>query len=70
MRSTSLYRLNELLAPHSPPCISLYQPTHRHHPDNQQDPIRFKNLVTEVETSLRQKYRNREIRPLVEPFRA
>ena len=70
MRSMSLYRLNELLAPHSPPCISLYQPTHRHHPDNQQDPIRFRNLVTEVETSLRQKYGNREIRPLLEPFRA
>ena len=32
----------------SPPCISLYQPTHRRHPDNQQDPIRFRNLVTEV----------------------
>lgn len=25
-----------LLANHEPPCISLYQPTHRHHPDNQQ----------------------------------
>jgi hypothetical protein len=66
----SLYRLNELLAPHAPPCISLYQPTHRHHPDNQQDPIRFGNLVTEAETSLRQKYSNREVRPLLEPFRA
>jgi hypothetical protein len=70
MRSMSLYRLQELLAPHSPPCISLYQPTHRHHPSNQQDPIRYKNLVTEVETSLREKYRNREIRPLIETFRA
>ena len=28
-----------------PPCLSLYQPTHRHHPDNQQDPIRFRNLL-------------------------
>ena len=70
MRTMSLYRLNELLASPSPPCVSLYQPTHRHHPDNQQDPIRFRNLVTEVETSLRQKYGNREIRPLLEPFRA
>ncbi len=70
MRSKSLYRFNELLAPTSPPCISLYQPTHRHHPDNQQDPIRFGNLVTEVENSLRRAYPNREIRPLLEPFRA
>jgi hypothetical protein len=41
-----------LLAPHDPPCLSLYQPTHRTHPDADQDPIRFKNLVRELETSL------------------
>ncbi|HEV3163672.1 MAG TPA: hypothetical protein VGZ22_06500 [Isosphaeraceae bacterium] len=70
MRNMSLYRLNELLASPSPPCISIYQRTHRHHPDNQQDPIRFLNLVTEVEGSLRQKHPNREIRPLLEPFLA
>ncbi len=33
-----------------PPCLSLYQATHRHRPDNQQDPIRFRNLVKELET--------------------
>lgn len=27
-----------------PPCLSLYQPTHRHHPGNQQDPLRFQVL--------------------------
>jgi len=31
--------------------VSLDQPTHRHHPDNRQDPIRFKNLLREVESS-------------------
>jgi hypothetical protein len=51
-----------------PPCISLYQPTHRHHPDNQQDPIRFRNLVKTLEESLRRKYARHEIGPLVEPF--
>jgi hypothetical protein len=50
------------------PCLSLYQPTHRHHPDNQQDPIRFKNLVKTLEQSLRQQYPTREIRPLLQPF--
>lgn len=45
-----------LLAGHEPPCLSLYQPTHRAHPDNQQDPIRFRNLVKELELSLRRKY--------------
>ena len=33
-----------------PPCFSLYQPTHRAFPENQQDPIRFKNLLRELES--------------------
>jgi hypothetical protein len=35
------------------PCISLYLPTHRRHPENQQDPIRFRNLLNTLETTLR-----------------
>jgi len=58
------------LEAHEPPCLSLYQPTHRHHPENQQDPIRFRNLVKTMEESLRQKYPTREIQPLLEPFQA
>jgi hypothetical protein len=57
-----------LLGSHEPPCLSLYQPTHRRHPDNQQDPIRYRNLVKSMEQSLRQKYTTREIQPLMEPF--
>ena len=54
----------------TPPCLSLYQPTHRHHPDNRQDPIRFRNLVRVLEASLRQKYAVRETRALIAPFEA
>ena len=53
-----------------PPCLSLYQPTHRNHPDNQQDPIRFRNLVKTLEASLLQQFSNEGIRPLLEPFLA
>jgi hypothetical protein len=53
-----------------PPCLSLYQPTHRRHPDNQQDPIRFGNLVKALEESLLQQLPQEEIRPLLEPFLA
>ncbi len=53
-----------------PPCLSLYQPTHRHHPDNQQDPIRFRNLVKELEEPLRQQFPNDDIRTLLQPFLA
>jgi len=53
-----------------PPCLSLYQPTHRHYPDNQQDPIRFGNLVKALEESLLQQVPKDEIRPLLEQFLA
>ncbi len=53
-----------------PPCLSLYQPTHRRHPDNQQDPIRFRNLVKTLEESLLQGFPKGEIKPLLEPFLA
>jgi len=52
------------------PCLSLYQPTHRHHPENQQDPIRFRNLVKELDASLREGYSTDEARQLLEPFEA
>jgi len=58
-----------LLDAREPPCLSLYQPTHRSHPAKQQDPIRFRNLAKALEESLRRKYARHEIEPLVAPFR-
>lgn len=48
------------------PCVSIYQPSHRMHPENAQDPIRFKNLVKQVEESLARAYAARDTRRLVE----
>lgn len=62
--------LVELLGERELPCISLYQPTHRHHPENQQDPIRFRNLLKEVEQSLLQKHAEAETEALLKPFEA
>jgi hypothetical protein len=62
--------LAELASVHRQPCLSLYQQTHRRHPENQQDPIRFRNLVKALEDSLRQKYPAIETRLLLEPFEA
>ncbi len=59
-----------LFASVEPPCLSLYQKTHRHHPENQQDPIRFRNLVKKLEESLQTKYPKREISSLIKPFYA
>ncbi len=50
------------------PCLSLYQPTHRHHPENEQDPIRFRNMVREMEISLQQLYPEADYRQLLKPF--
>lgn len=46
--------LVELNACQTRPCLSLYQPTHRSHPDNLQDPIRFGELIKTLEASLQQ----------------
>lgn len=51
-----------------PPCLSLYQPTSRHHPDNQQDPIRFRNLLKELEGALRKGYPAHDPRSILRPF--
>jgi hypothetical protein len=51
-----------------PPCLSLYQPTHRHHPGNQQDAIRFRNLLKRLEESLRENYPSQDARPLLRQF--
>ena len=58
----------ELLADREPPCLSLYQPTHRSHPDNHQDPIRFRNLVRSLEDSLRKQYPTHDVRSLTVMF--
>ncbi len=62
--------LKELSAVDSGPCLSLFQPTHRRHPENQEDPIRFRNLLKELEASLHQKYPAAESKELLEPFQA
>lgn len=59
---------HELLLSTEGTCISLYQPTHRHIPENQQDLIRYKNLVQKIEQSLEKKYDKREIEQRMKPF--
>jgi hypothetical protein len=52
-----------------PPCLSLYQPTHRRFPENQQDSIRFGNLVRSLEQSLLHRVSKGEVERLLAPFR-
>lgn len=68
--SNSLTRddLALLLADQEPPCISLYQPTHRRYPENQQDPIRYRNLLKLLEESLRLQYPSKRTEDILGPF--
>lgn len=46
MRQITAEHLNSLIAAHEPPCISLYQPTHRRHPEDHQHPIHARSLAS------------------------
>lgn len=61
---------NDFLKADAEICISLYQPTHRHGPENQQDPIRFKNLVREIEESLLKTQSKQDAALFLKPFEA
>ena len=60
--------MSQLLAKREAPCLSLYQPPHRSFPERQQDPIRFKHLLRELEDSLKQQGRGDQAKALLKPF--
>jgi len=60
--------IQELLQEREPPCLSLYQPTHRRFPQSQQDPIRYRNLVRELQESLA-RGSGKHVDVLLEPLR-
>jgi hypothetical protein len=70
MRHLTHERLLELLTLHEPPCVSLYQRTYRHSPDNAEDPIRYRNLSRDLRQRLEQAFPGPHVKPLLERFRA
>jgi hypothetical protein len=68
MRQITSDQLSKFLAIQEPPCVSIYLPTHRYHPDNQQDPIRFRNLLKESEKRLLQHYPEAKVTELLQNF--
>ncbi len=62
--------LRQLIEYQTPPCLSLYQPTHRSYPDNAQDPIRFRNQLRQLKTSANQHFAMRDVAPLLDRFHA
>ena len=68
MKTLTKEALADLLKPAEAPCVSLYQPTHRTKPDSLENPIRYKNLLKEVEDSLKAKHGDREVAGLLKQF--
>jgi peptide subunit release factor 1 (eRF1) len=62
--------IGELASVTEVPCISLYMPTHRSHPENAQDIIRYKNLYKKVKELVSEKFYSVEIATLLEPYEA
>ncbi len=58
--------LRELQEVHTYPCLTITLPTHRTQPDNRQDPIRVKNLVTQATNRLLGEFSKRDVAPLLE----
>lgn len=61
-------RLKPLLGALPPPCLSLYQPTFRQFPDSQQNLVRYRNLLRELEKALKEKHRDVDGAALLQPY--
>lgn len=56
---------NDLKQVKSTPAVSLFIPTHRTFPDNEQDSIALKNAISDLEKRLLDNFTKREIEPLL-----
>jgi hypothetical protein len=62
--------LEELLAPHASPCVSIYTPTHATGAEGQNDPLRFDELIDDAEKQLQLRMRRSvDARELLAPCR-
>jgi len=61
--------LGQLLTNGPGPCVSIYLPTHRRHPDWKQDPVRFRSLIGQAEELLARRYRTADAKIFLEPLR-
>src|SRR5262245_33727359 len=64
------HHLRELQDVHTYPCLTITLPMHRTRPDNRQDPVRVKNLVTEGTNRLLGEFSKRKVTPLLDRLNA
>ena len=64
----NIEQLKKLSVASTPPCISIFMPTHRTGRESRQDPIRLKNLIKKAEQQLgRKEYRKKDIEKILNP---
>jgi hypothetical protein len=68
VRPVALESIRPLLSPPKPPCLSLYQPTHRNVPDNTVDRPAFRHLVESLEMALSITHSRDAIERQLHPF--
>jgi hypothetical protein len=68
MKPLTWNAVHALLNGNPSPCISVYLPTHRRPSEAHQNRVVYRNLLKEVEQSLREKQPDREVRPMIERF--
>ncbi len=70
MELLSAKTISELNGVAQSTCLSLYMLTHRNHPDNLQDPIKYKNQVKQLADSLQHQSFQGDAAALLAPFEA
>ncbi|HAW91973.1 TPA: hypothetical protein DCX24_03880, partial [Candidatus Azambacteria bacterium] len=60
--------INELMNIQDTVCLSLYMPTHRSFPQRNENPILFKNLLSELSEKLQQQYPDANHAKLMQGF--
>lgn len=71
MEYLSLGEMKRLALRQGEPSVSIYMPAHRHHPETDQDPIRFGNQLREIESKLAERsMRSPDIASFLAPARA
>lgn len=59
---------NEIINLEKGPFVSIYQPTHRQKPESMQDSIRFRNLMKQIEITLKESYNGVNIDAIMKPL--
>lgn len=62
------HNIKDVLKSNHKMCISLYMPTHRKHPENQQDKIRYFGMIKDLDKRLHKTFENQQVVQVLDPL--